>query len=64
MITVNKQANIGNTFEGALATAFNLKTTKVVKVNHLTATVGMVEVNGVDYDFVIDGSEVRFMESK
>lgn len=64
MITVTKKLNIGNTFAGALATAFNLKTTKGVKVNHLTSTVGMVEVNGVDYDFVINGSEVRFMEAK
>lgn len=65
MITVNKSANVGNTFIGLVCTAFNLKDSRLVSVPHDMQydNLGTVIVAGVHYDFSDRGDLVSFFKA-
>lgn len=66
MITVQKSANLGNTFIGLVCAAFNLQDARQVSMPHdmQYGNLGTVLVAGTAYDYSDRGDNVVFYEAE
>lgn len=65
MVTVKKNDNVGNTFEGLIATAFpRAKNIKIDPSLQHRSTCGTVEIDGAHYDWRNNGDLITFVVAK
>ena len=60
-ITIKKSDNVGNTFDGLVATAFPGSKMSHFEINQVSRNCGTVRIDGVDYDWLDCVDSVRFM---